>query len=172
MTIIASNKNKKLKLICEKFEKTNIVLGVYKFKNHGNCTMNNQTLDNTKLYNKELIFENIDLELKTHQISNKTLALKQMREQEIIINEIPLIQSISERNNEQTASNVIIIIIIIIILILLLTIIMCKRLLTALVRRVKFKQTMGELSNTQPATSALLNSTRHVQIEIPPRTPR
>ena len=93
------------------------MLGVYKFKNHGNCTLNNQTLDNTKLSNKELILENIDLELKAHQICNKSPELKQMREQEIIINEIPLIQSINERNNEQTISNVIIII-----LILLLTI--------------------------------------------------
>ena len=56
------------------------MLGVYKFKNNGNCTLNNQTLDNIKYCNKELIFENINLELKEHQISNKTLVLKQIQE--------------------------------------------------------------------------------------------
>ena len=68
-----------MKLVCEKFEKTSFVLGVYKFKNHENCTLNNQTLDKVKLYNKELIFENIDVGLKTHQISNTTLELKQIQ---------------------------------------------------------------------------------------------
>jgi len=40
--------------------------------------------------------------------------------------------------------------------------------------RIKLNETKStyKLSNTQPATSALLNSTRHVQIEIPPRTSR
>ena len=70
ITIIASNENKKLKLICEKFEETNIVSGVFRFENNGYCTLNNRTLHNIKYYNKELIFENINLELKEHQISN------------------------------------------------------------------------------------------------------
>jgi len=60
--------------------------------NSGNCTLNNQTLNNVKRYNKELIFENINLNLKEYQISNKTLELKQIHEQEILINEIPLIK--------------------------------------------------------------------------------
>ena len=60
--------------------------------NSGKCTLNNQTLNNVKRYNKELIFENINLNLKEYQISNKTLELKQIHEQEILINEIPLIK--------------------------------------------------------------------------------
>ena len=56
ITIIANNKNKRLKKICDKLEKTNIVLGVYKFKNSGKCTLNYQTLDSIKHYNKKLIF--------------------------------------------------------------------------------------------------------------------
>ena len=38
ITIIASNEDKRLKLICENFEKTNIALRVYKLKNSENCT--------------------------------------------------------------------------------------------------------------------------------------
>ena len=139
------------------------MLGVYRFENNGNCTLHNQTLNNIKYYNKELIFENINLELKEHQISNKTLELKQIQETEILINEIPLILNIKEQSSRQIVFNIIMII-------LLLMIMLCKRLLTALVRRVKFKQRMGELSNIQPATSAALNSSRHVQIEIPLKT--
>ena len=60
--------------------------------NSGKCTLNNQTLNNVKRYNKELIFENINLNLKEYQISNETLELKQIHEQEILINEIPLIK--------------------------------------------------------------------------------
>ena len=151
-----------MKLVCEKFENTSIVLGVYKFKNHGNCTLNNQTLDNAKLYNKELIFENTDVELKTHQISNKTLELKQIQNQDILFNEIPLIQIVNKRNNDQIVFNVMMIT-----LILKLIIIICKKPLFALAKRVKSKQKVKELSNNQPVSSAQLNSTRVVQIGIP-----
>ena len=48
ITIIASDEGKKLKINCNKFERTNIVLGVYRFKNNENCTINNQTFDNIK----------------------------------------------------------------------------------------------------------------------------
>ena len=78
ITIIASNESKKLKINCNKFERTNTVLGVYRFKNSENCTINNQTFDNIKRYSRELIFENINLKIKEYQISNKTIELEQI----------------------------------------------------------------------------------------------
>ena len=100
ITIIASDESKKLKINCNKFERTNIVLGVYRFKNSENCTINNQTFDNIKRYSKELIFKNINLKIKEYQISNKTMELEQIRAQEILINEIPLIQNIDYDNDK------------------------------------------------------------------------
>ena len=89
ITIIASNTNKTLKINCENFEKTNVLIGVHKFRTNSNCTLNNQPLDNTKYYNKELMFGNIDSELKIDQINNKMLELRLIHETEILVNELP-----------------------------------------------------------------------------------
>jgi len=87
--IIASNTNKTLKINCENFEKTNVLIGVHKFRTSSNCTLNKQPLDNTKYYNKELMFGNIDSELKIDQINNKMLELRLIHETEILVNELP-----------------------------------------------------------------------------------
>ena len=41
VTVIASNEKNMLILIYENFEKTNVTLGVHKFKASENCTLNN-----------------------------------------------------------------------------------------------------------------------------------
>ena len=162
ITIIATDEKKKLKLNCNKFEKTNVILGVYKFKNSENCTINDQMLNSAKHYNKELIFENINLNIKKYQISNKTLELEQIREQEILINEIPLIEKIEVNSGKQIMTNIAIII-----SITTLIIILCKKPIITFIRRIRFKLTMGELSNAHTTESTNLNLTRQSQIGIP-----
>ena len=54
--------------------------------------------------------------------------------------------------------------IIIIILILLLTIGMCRKPVVAFIRHVRFKQTLGEINNTQTINSTASNLTRHIQL--------
>ena len=162
ITIVASNVNKKVKLNCENFERTNIILGVFKVKNSGNCTLNNKTLDNVKHYHKELIFGNINLELKNYQISNRTLELKEIQEQDILVNEIPLINNINEQSGKQIITNIIIIT-----SILILIIIMYRKPLVAFIRHVRFKQALGEINNTQTTDPTIPNLTRPIQLEIP-----
>ena len=90
------------------------------------------------------------------------MELKQIQNQDILINEIPLIQIVNKRNNDQIVFNVMMIT-----LILKLIIIICKKPLFALAKRVKSEQKGQELSNNQPISSAQLNSTRVMQIGIP-----
>ena len=95
IAIIASNKNKTMKLTCANYVKTKNVIGVFKVKTDGNCSLNGQLLEISKYYNKKLIFKNVDIKMNKEQLTNKRLELKPISEQDIIIKELSAIENVN-----------------------------------------------------------------------------
>ena len=148
IAIIASDKNETAKLSCDNYVKTKVILGVYKIKTNRNCSLNNQILEVTKYYNKEIIFENINVKLEKNQLTNKTLEFKQISEQEIFVKEFQTINNVSDEKSQST------IYIIMAILIVIIIIILFKTQIVIAIKRVKQHLTLGELQSQNPSDSA------------------
>lgn len=100
LIIIASKDSKNLNIKCEEYTKHKIVKGIFRFKTNKNCIMNNFKLQNYVTNSKEIIFENLNFNIKTEQLSNKTVTLKQLNKQDIKIKEIPLLDEFLVDDNK------------------------------------------------------------------------
>ena len=154
IAIIASDKNETANLFCDDYVKTKIIMGVFKIKTNRNCSLNNQTLEITKYYNKEIIFENVNIKFEENQLTNKTLKLHQISEQEIFVKELHAIDDVRKEKSHIVMYTLLIIIIVVI------TLIVCKKWIFITINRVKRQLALGELRNQEPATSARISNTQ------------
>jgi len=148
IAIIANDKNKTAKLSCDNYVKTKVILEVYKIKTNRNCSLNNQILEVSKYYNKEIMFENINVKLEENQLTNKTLEFKQISEQEIFVKELQTINNVSDEKSQST------IYIIMAILIVIIIITLFKTQIIIAIKRVKRYLTLGELQSQNLSDSA------------------
>jgi len=159
IAIIASDKNETAKLYCDDYVRAKTIIGVFKIKTNRNCSLNNQTLEITKYYNKEIIFENVNIGFKENQLTNKTLELNQISEQEIFVKELHTINTVSDEKSQ------FVIYIVIIIIIVVITLIIFKKRIIITIDRVKRQLALGELRSQDPARSANPRDSSHVQLE-------
>lgn len=115
LAIIASTVNRNIKIKCENKIKYQQIKGVYKFETNKKCQIDNYNLENTLSKAKEITFENLNFEINQNQFSNKTLNLKQISKENIIIHELPKIHSIETDEDYHSFMNSFVIILIIII---------------------------------------------------------
>ena len=159
IAIIASNRNVTANLYCDDYIKAKIIIGVFKIKTNKNCSINNQTLETTKYYNKEIIFENVNVNFEESQLMNNTLELSQINEQDILIKELYTISNV--RNDKSQFAIYIIVIIIIVIMVFLIF----KNCIFATIVRVKRQLALGELRSHNPTASAEIRDNEHVHLE-------
>lgn len=107
---IVSPEQKTIKIKCKNEEIRKSILGIYKFEINDSCQLNNYTLERKLIKTKEIIFENFDFQIKSDQMSNKTLYLKQVNKQNIVIHETSKIDVIKPNTHSIVNTFVIIII--------------------------------------------------------------
>ena len=150
IVIVASNKNMTIRLTCNDYDKIKFITGVFKIKTEKNCSLNNQQLKLTKHYNKELIFENVNVKLSENQLTNKIMNFKPINKQELIMKEL---RNIDDVNYNKGSSQFMVYLVIAITAAAIIVIIFRKQIVGKLVR-IKQHLTMGELRNHQTTTSA------------------
>ena len=93
IVFIISKNIKNLNIQCQDYIKHKQIIGVYKFKTDKNCIINDYHLENHATKSKEIIFESFKTQINNFQFSNKSIELKQLDKQNIIINEKPSIEN-------------------------------------------------------------------------------
>ena len=145
IVIVASNINVTMNIICNDYDKTKVVLGVFKIKTEKNCSLNGQLLELTKYYNKELILENVEIKINKNQITNKILDLKPINKQELLIKEL---RTIDDVNIDKEKSQLYVYITIAIVTVAL-NIVIFRKHIANKIMRIKQLLMKGELRNQQ-----------------------
>jgi len=118
IVFIISKNIKNLNIQCQDYIKHKQIIGVYKFKTDKNCIINDYHLENHATKSKEIIFESFKTQINNFQFSNKSIELKQLDKQNIIINEKPSIENEELENNYHPIINTVVILIVIFIVII------------------------------------------------------
>ena len=161
IVIVASSKNVTIKIICNDYDKTKFIMGVFKLKTEKNSSINNQLLKLTKYYNKKLIFEDVNINLSKNQLTNKIMNFKQINEIDMIMKEL---RNIDDIEIDKTESHFMVYITIAITAITISAIIFRKEIVSK-IASIKQRLTLGELRNHQAATSAEIQGDRGRRLE-------
>ena len=159
IVILASNRNVTAKLHCNDYVIAKTIIGVYKVKTNKNCTLNGQKLEIAKYYNKEIVFEDVNVNFEKNQLMNETIELNQISEQNILIKELHTINDI----RKEEPKFIICIVLIIISMAIMTTCVIFKKRLCAAINHVKRHLALGELRRHHPTASAETRDNRCVQ---------
>ena len=150
-----------IKITCNDYDKTKFIIGVFKLKTEKNCSINNHLLKLTKYYNKELIFEDVNIKLSKNKLTNKIMNFKQINEIDMVMKEL---RNIDDIEIDKTELHFMVYITIAIMSVTIGTIIFRKKIVSK-IASIKQCLTLGELRSHQATTSAEIQGDRGRRLE-------
>ena len=114
---IVTSEFKDINIKCKNFEIRKRLKGIYKTNLETDCKVNNYAIETKVINSKEIIFENMNIQIGEVKLTNENLNLEPIDNQNIIIPELPSTKNVIVSHGHNITNTVLIIIIVLFIII-------------------------------------------------------